>query len=284
MLEVHKRDRLSPGFALAMVVLLLAVHAPSHALDAVYAADLMWQAKQRGDYLPDIYRLHPSLSETELYAIQRHYVGRHLAEPGAGIAGFKGGFIPAAPVGGVLYSQGLLRDPATVALADFTLLIVEAEIGFKFCSDVAEPLADVEALKRNVCGLLPVIEIADGAIADFAAVKRDFKHLRATLISMNVASSHILIGEQRSTDIDIDTLAVTMTSDGVPIGQRDPTRPSNLWRNTLWVVNDYVLRQGYRIAAQHIVIPGNLTGIHAAKAGEYAADFGELGKVTLHVE
>ena len=270
--------------ALMCCMLAATLSGPAHGLDTTYLADLLWQAKQRRDYLPDIYRLNPNVSEAELYAVQKKFVNYHLDKGGDDIAGFKGGFIPAAPVGGVLYKSGLLVDGATVELAAFKMLIVEAEIGFKFCREVSEPVEDVAELKTHVCALIPVIEIADGAIAQFGEVKKDFSHLRKMLISMNVASSHLLTGRERAADVELKTLPVSMSSNGELIGRRDVSKPGELWRNVLWVVNEFVLKQGYQIDRGQIVIPGNLTGIHPASAGEYVADFGHLGALKLTVK
>ena len=60
-------------------------------IDTDYAARLIWQAKQNGDWLPDIYRLNPQLEDSTLYAIQNAYVTRRLAS-GDVIGGYKSCF------------------------------------------------------------------------------------------------------------------------------------------------------------------------------------------------
>ena len=267
---------------LCSVSLFPAVHAGE--FDSAYFGRLLFEAKQRNDWLPDIQRINPELNEATLYAIQKQYVKARLAG-GETIGGFKGGFIPKAPVGGILYGgKRILHGEPQLLLEDFKLLIVEAEIGFRFCQPVTEALISVEALKAVVCEIMPVIEIADGAIADFGTVKKDFNHLRNTLISINVASSHTLLGQSHSPDVNLDRLAVSIEHNGEQIGSRDTDQPFEFWQNVLLIVNEFVLKNGYEIQPGQFIIGGNLTGIHPAKVGSYRASFGSLGTLSLEVK
>ena len=264
--------------------MLFTVSVSAHGFDTAYFARLMFEANQRQDWLPDIQRINPGLDESALYAIQTQYVKARLAV-GDSIGGFKGGFIPKAPVGGVLFGgKRILHGKPEISLADFRLLIVEAEIGFRFCEPVRAKLDSIEALRSKVCEIMPVIEIADGAIADFGEVKKDFVHLRNTLISMNVASSHTLLGQAYPPDTALDEIPVTMLHNGEQIGQRDMDQVFNFWQNVLLVVNDYVIKHAYSIEPGQFVIGGNLTGIHPAKPGVYTADYGPLGSLSLTVK
>ena len=252
--------------------------------DAAYAGNLAFEAQQSGQWLPDFYRLNPQLNEEQLYAVQAALVRSRLAA-GDQIAGYKGGFIPAAPVGGVLGASGMLADGSKIRARDFRLLIVEAEIAFRFCAAVSQPLADIAALQEVVCEIMPAMEIADGALRDFATVRKDFTHLRSALIALNVAAKHVLLGAPApASTIDFSTLEVATRANGEIIGRRDLDKPSNLWANVLWVVNEFVLKRGYTIDAGHIIIPGNLTGIHAAAPGRYEIDYGPLGRLSLAVD
>lgn len=252
-------------------------------VDSAYFAKLVFEAKNRGDFLPDIYRINPQASEQTLYAIQNHYVRSRL-EAGDVIGGFKGGFVPKAPVGGVLFGGNkVLTGEPTLALSDFGLLVVEAEIGFRFCNALGAPVESIAELKKHVCEVIPVVEVADGALADFATVKNNFTHLRNSLIAINVASSHTLVGKPHPVDTPLDQLAVSMHHEGEVIGRRDLNQTFDFWQNVMWIVNDYVLRQGYTVEPGHFIIAGNLTGIHAAKLGSYVADFGALGSLSFQV-
>ena len=251
--------------------------------DLDYMATLAFVAKSSGDWLPDFYRLNPGLSEAQLYEVQRRFVARQLAD-NAAISGFKGGFVPKAPVGGVLLDGGALKPGTTMSLGQFKLLIVEAEIGFRFCQAVDKPLADIAALKAVVCELMPVMEIADGALRDFGKLKADFTHLRNTLIPLNVASAFYLPGSPvPAASVNLDEVAVSASHNKTSIGARSMTPRVDLWASVLWVVNEFVLANGYQITPGQFIIPGNLTGIHAAQVGHYVMEYEGLGRVELDV-
>ena len=274
------------NFYILTLICLMGAYSSLYAeeFDSAYFGSLLFEANQRNDWLPDIQRINPNLSEPTLCAIQKHYVAARLAA-GETIGGFKGGFIPKAPVGGILYGGNrVLYGKPEIALKDFTMLIVEAEIGFRFCQPVDKNLSSIEELKTKVCEVMPVIEIADGAIADFGEVKKNFTHLRNTLISINVASSHTLLGQSHSPDIELGQIPVSIQHNGEQIGARDTSQPFNFWQNVLLIVNDYVIKNGYAIAPGQFIIGGNLTGIHPAKAGTYHASFGPLGTLSLDVK
>ncbi len=253
------------------------------AVDHAYIAELIAAAHARGDFFPDLYRINPGLDDSDLYAVQKHYVARQLAA-GASVIGYKGGFIPRAPIAGVMLDGGRLESGASISRQDFRLLVIEAEIAFRFCRDVSAPLATVEALRAAVCELAPALEVADGALADFAAVKSDFRHLRQALLPINVGYSHVLIGAPvAAAGIDLDRLAVTVRHGAHTLGQRSLDASTDLWASVLWVVNHFVLAEGYTLRAGHYIIPGNLTGIHVGDEGRYHSDFGPLGGVELNV-
>lgn len=251
--------------------------------DYDYLARLMSAAMAARQPYPDIARVNPALDDAALFEVQRRFVAAQLAA-GAEIGGFKGGFLPAAPVGGVLFRETFLSAPARIDAGEYVGLLVEAELGFEFCKSVRAPLADVAALKAVVCRLRGAVELPDAAIHDLATLKSDLPRLRRALIPNNVATRRVLLSPPRpAAGIDVAQLPVTTRGDGVVLGTRDLATPADLWANVLWVVNEYALKRGYPIDAGFIVIPGNLTGIHAGKPGHYEVDYGPLGRVTFDV-
>ena len=116
-------------------------------------------------------------------------------------------------------------------------------------------------------------------------LRKNFPHLRKFLIATNVAVAHVLLGPARDPNtLDINKLTVRVTHNGEQIGYRDGAKAQgDLWEYVLWVVNDFVLKNGYTIEPDHIIIPGNLTGLHPGKPGDYRADFGELGAIDFKV-
>lgn len=253
--------------------------------DASALAARLLAAEAAKEPYPELAREFPELSDEDLLAVQRAYLKARLAG-GQHVGGYKGGFIPVAPVGGVLYAEGLLQAPADIPRNTFLSPLVEAEIAFEFCKPVAERLADVTALKAVICRLRPAIELPDGALADLEAMKQDLPRLRRALIPHNIATRKVLLGTPVAADaVDVNQLPVTTRYGGKIIGERVLTGAKpDLWASVLWVVNEYALAEGHRIEVGQVIIPGNLTGLHPGASGLYEVDYGPLGLVRFTLE
>lgn len=252
--------------------------------DVDYMAALMREAAaHRLDY-PDLDRLNPALDMETLYAVQGRYVAAQLAA-GARIGGYKGGLVPVAPIGGVLFADGLLERPRRVARADYRRLLVEAEVAFEFCVPVTAPLADVAAVKAAVCRLRPAVELPDAALTDFDALKADVPRLARALIPNNMVTRAVALGPAiPAGDVDLRTLHVRTVRDGALLGERAAgPRNAEMWESVRWIVNDFVLKRGYTVAPGQIVMAGNLTGLHAGDRGRWQVDYGALGRVEFEV-
>ena len=270
-------------FVLAMCVALMMTSPVRAAPDAEYMASLVHAAARDGRDFPDFHRINPHLDEAQLYMVQKHYVALRVAD-GVAVSGFKGGFVPRAPVGGVLFDDGALAPGASIRAQDYRRLVIEAEIAFNFCRAVDAPLADIASLREAVCTVAPALEVVAAAFADFAALRQDFNHLRRALIPTSVGAWQYVLGAPvPAADAELAALPVRMTHDGETLGQRKLETAPDLWQALLWVVNDFVLREGYGIAPGQFIIPGNLTGIHVGEPGEWQADFGALGTLELTV-
>jgi len=264
----------------------LLTHAASHGdePDAQYIAELLMSAHLAKRPFPDILKINPSLSDAFLYDVQKRYIDLAL-ERGAAIGGYKGGFIPKASIGGVLFASGMLRGSPVVDRRDFTDLLVEAEIGFRLCGPRTSAFSSVAELKRATCAVFPAIELPDAAVADLAALRADFAHLRRLLIPIDIAASHVLMGEPRTpAGLELDRLDVRVNMNDKEIGFRDGTQSTDdIWSRVLWVINEYVLANGYSITDEHIIIPGALTGLHPGLPGRYSVSYGALGTVDFEV-
>lgn len=275
--------------AMILTILLLAA---SHVLAAgaelpgphALASRLLEAERERAPY-PELAREFPTLTEQDLSAVQRAYLKAKFAA-GFTPGGFKGGFIPAAPLGGVLYAEGLLSAPADIPRQSYVAPLVEAEIAFEFCAPVTTPLADVAALRAVVCRLRPAIELPDGALEDLAGLKQDLARLRRALIPHNVATRKVLLGNPvPAAAVDVNTVPVETWHAGTSLGRRDlGAGKPDLWVSVLWVVNEYALAEGYALRPGQIIIPGNLTGLHAGEAGPWVVDYGPLGRIEFTLE
>ncbi len=248
-----------------------------------YMAQLMWEAEQARGIYPDIARVNPALTEDALYAVQQRYVALTLKN-GKTIGGYKGGLIPVAPIGGVLYREGFVDAPARVDARKFARLIIEAEIAFEFCASVTAPLVDIAALKRTVCKLHPAIELPDAAIHDLATIRTEPRKLARALIPNDLATRMVMLGSASAADaVNVDAVTVVVRRGDEILGERNLKAPSDLWHNVFWIVNEFVIKRGYALAPGQIIIAGNLTGLHPGLPGKYQVDYGELGRVEFEV-
>jgi len=252
--------------------------------DAHYIAELFFTTKKSSAYFPDIIKINPYLDESLLYEIQKRFVALQV-EDGSSIAGYKGGFIPDAPIGGVLFENGILHGPVTINRANFKSLLIEAEIAFKLCRSISAPIPNIAALKSSTCSVYPAVELPDAALMDLGQLKQDLVHLRRLLIPTNIAASHLLLGE--GTDpgaVDLDRLDIKVDLDNTQIGFRNGMgSKNNIWAQVLWVINNFVIANGYTITPDQVIIPGSLTGLHPGRAGSYRVDYGVLGTIEFEV-
>ena len=235
---------------------------------------------------PEIFANGQSHSDASLYAVQRQYVELLLKEEGLTVGGYKGGFIPKASVGGVLFAEGILKGTPTLKRSNFYNLLVEAEIAFQFCDTIEQPLADVAALQARTCNVFPAIELPDAALENLDDLLSDFSQLRQALVPTNMGVAKVLIGEAKNPqDLDLNRVDINVAHNGTKIGYREgASSTSDIWSRVLWVVNDFVIGRGYKIDAGHIIIPGALTGLHQGKPGQYNVDYGSLGAVEFRIE
>jgi 2-keto-4-pentenoate hydratase len=271
---------------LFLCVLLPAVHAGGGPdIDPERVARAYLDARKAGLSFPEVFGNGEQHSDALLYEVQRKLVELQLDE-GLTIGGYKGGFIPKASIGGVLFAEGVLKGRPILKRTDFQNLLVEAEIAFQFCAAIKLPVADVAALKALTCNVYPAIELPDAAVRNLDGLLRDLPQLRRALIPTNMAVANVLLGEGKNPNsLDLDHLTIRATHNDVEIGNRDgSTSNDDIWSRVLWIVNEFVLARGYELSAEHIIIPGALTGLHQSTPGHYKVDYGALGEVEFRIE
>ncbi|MFT4582478.1 MAG: 2-keto-4-pentenoate hydratase [Gammaproteobacteria bacterium] len=253
-------------------------------LNAESMAEQYFVARSSLQTFPDLVGAGEDDSDEFLYSVQQELVSLQVRH-GASIGGYKGGLIPKLSVGGVLFADGILRGSSVIERQDYRNLMVEAEIAFRMCKPVREPIANVVALKSATCMVYPAIELPDAAIGNLDELLKDIPQLRKALIPTNMLSASVLLGAGKDpAEMDINSLPVRVSIDGTEIAHRDAEPPNgDIWARTLWVINEFILAQGYELTAEHIIIPGALTGIHPGNAGSYNIDFGALGEVTFRI-
>jgi 2-keto-4-pentenoate hydratase len=241
-------------------------------------------AQRAREVFPDILQRNPDVSDAFLFDVQKRYITLALKD-GAAIGAYKGGFIPRAPVGGVVFRHGIMHGTPTIERADFVNLMVEAEIAFALCAPRTSAFADVAALREATCKVYPAIELPDAAFADVPGLLNDFTQLRRQLIPVNIAASHLLLGAPMApAALDLDRLDVRVNFNGTQIGARaGADAKEDIWSRVLWIINEFIIANGYPIGPEHVIIPGALTGLHPGTAGHYTVDYGALGVVDFDI-
>jgi len=237
--------------------------------------------------LPNPSGIVPDLTEEAAYAIQVRFVDA-MGKKGKEVGGYKAGlttenaqkrFKAKGALLGPMFKEGKLESGAVIDGKDFVKLFLETEIGFSSKEKIAKPVKDVESLKKLIKTVYPAIELPDMRFADM-------KNLTvADIVADAVGSSKYLIGKGIPMDkADVNNVKVTLTLDGKPVNEgtgRDAL--GDQWKALLWLVNG-VVKQGWTISPDQILITGALGNMIPGKPGKYEATWGDLGSVSFTVQ
>lgn len=247
-------------------------------------ARLIVDARRQGGLFPPASRIEPGMSEARAYEYQAAVVSAMLQRDR--VAGIKGGGMTrpsqirlgGGPIFGVLFRSGSLRPGSTLKLSDYRKLAIETEIGFELGRRIAAPLPDVQALRRHVAAVRPVVELPDNAM------EGDGRFTATDLIACNILSRSFIAGPGVAPGaLNLDSLAIRLTLDGAEVHRAigSDTYESQ-WNALLWLVNKAVRQRG-PLERGCLIITGALGGALGAKTGRYEADFGALGSVSFSV-
>ncbi len=249
-------------------------------------ADHLVVAKSKGKELPLLSKQYPQMSLTQAYDIQGGFVRRTIGFLPRTVGGYKGGltsesswrkFAVESPVTGVLPAQGQLGNGAKISLDSFINPMIEVELAFVFSKRINSEITSVEQLKDKVAFVAPALELPDLAFSDLDNLTGK------DLIAANVAASRYMVGTKVDNwqKVNLDGLNVTLTHQGQVVSRGEGSDAmGSQWQAALWLVNELV-RQHKVIRPGDVLLTGSLGTMVQAEAGDYQADFGELG--TLRV-
>jgi 2-keto-4-pentenoate hydratase len=186
----------------------------------------------------------------------------------------------AEPACAPLPTAGIMASPVALKSADYGLLGIESEIGFKLGRDLpprGTPYTHDEVVAA-IASLHPVIELVDTRYADMAA--QDPLSLLADLQS----HAGLVYGPARTHDLAIDQTRqpVTQSFDGKPVVERTGGNTAgDVIRLLVWLANHTAARCGGLKAGQ-IVTSGSCTGMMRTTPGSTVrAEFPGLGAVEV---
>ncbi|GMW01390.1 MAG: hypothetical protein AMXMBFR84_25270 [Candidatus Hydrogenedentota bacterium] len=245
--------------------------------------DTLTLCREDNTPMPQLSVSHPQTTIADAYDIQRELVTRTCGV--GGIGGFKAAAIAAAaqtglgidgPITGVMPAAGIRKstDGHTLRLDDGAPRHVETEIGYVFGEAVTVALKDIEALKKVVAYIAPIVELPGGATMTSQATTA------ADLIAWNINAREMIVGKPvDASTIDPDRVTIELKHNGVVVNSAKGNQAKDgQWATLLKVVNGVVGR-GYAVEKGFVITNGALGTILRAEAGRYRADFGTLGTI-----
>lgn len=231
--------------------------------------------------------LPPTASLGDGLAVQR----RLIASNGARVLGFKAGATSAAaqaalridgPLGAPLYANGQIEVKAqgfSVPMKDGMLL--ETEIGYRVAVDITYEVLTSEQARDSVAEILPVIEMPVNH-----APRLGLEAMTAPqLVALNIGSDRFAFGAAKPIGAipALDRLGARLTRSGEELHRGDVGGLKGGPWETLRALMNQITGQGHAIPAGSVILSGALGKPQPASAGDYAADYGELGTLTFTV-
>lgn len=183
------------------------------------------------------------------------------------------------PVAGPLFAPFFHHTPARMALNAFIAPLLECEIAFLLGRDLpprAAPYARAE-IEAAIEAIVPAMEIADGR---WPAEARDLLKLADDMGNGAFVAGAPVYGWR---DIDLRGRDVVLRLNGLEIGRGPCAKVlGDPLRGVVALANAQPLPAGGLRRGQ-IVTTGTCTVPLPLKAGDYVADFGDLGRVALTV-
>lgn len=252
------------------------------------AAMVLINAYNSGNPLPLISKIHADTSIKQSYNIQKRFIQARSAQ-GERIAGFKAGltskkgqqrFGIGQAVAGVLWQAGQYKTQQVFNLSDYHRLMLETELGYQLASDISVPINSIDALKKHISAILPIIELPNLSFTTMKGLKA------VDLIAANVSAASFIVGTAYTDidNIDINTIKTSLKNGNKTLIQGQGSDAlGDQWQALLWVVNK-MLAEGYRLKKGQVVITGALGKMVKAQTGEYTADFAELGQIHFSIQ
>ena len=228
---------------------------------------------------------YPDASIEDAYDLQRAFVNA-LIEAGdwGSVVGYKAALTaPQAqqamgsthPVVGVLFGGGerLAQRPVSTDRP----VMLETELGFRLHQGLATTQTEqnVGACIRSVT---PMIELA--------APNLEQRPSAIDLVASNSATYAFISGtavdaewQDPSARPNLDRVSIGLFQDGnILHAESAGSIMQGQWHALTWLLNE-VMRLGYPLATDHLLMTGSIGALHPGKPGDYRAEYGALGNI-----
>lgn len=218
-------------------------------------------------------------SVAEAYAVQDG-VAQALGPIGAWKIGAKSP--DGAPLAAPILQSDVLPDGARVPRERFNIVIVEAEVAFRFGRDLpaeGSPYDDA-AILAAIESAHPAIEIVDSRFADIDSLDR-FSKLADFQLNGALVVGPALRDWQH---LDLKAVTASVTVDGEKMIEKTGGNPAGdpRWL-ALWAANKLIAR-GQPIRAGQVVTTGSYIGmLPAPQGGEIVAALSGIGSVSVRI-
>ncbi|NIP31137.1 MAG: hypothetical protein GTO02_15595, partial [Candidatus Dadabacteria bacterium] len=234
--------------------------------------------------IPYLSEIAPDTSIEDAYAIQNKFVKLRLKNDR--IYGFKAGlssersqkkYKVKEPLVGVLFLSG--KHKSKTQINNDKKYYIELEIGFVVKNGINRPINSISELKKNIKYVVPVVEMPNINFDDMKSVKA------IDIIAANLCSSDFITGDHKNFDeMNLNTInALLYLGDDMINTGKGTDAMGDQWEAVLWLVNK-VVKNGFEIKRDNLLITGLLGKLTPAKRGKYTAKFGELGDIDFKVE
>jgi 2-keto-4-pentenoate hydratase len=223
------------------------------------------------------------LTMEQAYDVQDRLRERLLAE-GERVIGWKAGFTHATlqktygvrePVCGFLLGDGVLSSGAEVPAAQFSALVVEAEVAFLMRTDLAGPGVTGPRALQAVEGALPALELVDFRMSG--------KPTAADVVADGVFAKAIVLGTMLTPvgHLDLALEGLVYELSGVVAATSTAAEVMGSPANSLaWIAN-HLGRRGLGLRAGDIVMTGSVSALLRPRAGDTVrATYTRLGSVS----
>jgi 2-keto-4-pentenoate hydratase len=241
-------------------------------------------AWNRNEPAPLAHLIDETLTIERAYEIQTRIVRKNLR--GRSPSGFKAGltskpsqqrFDAPGPIAGVLIMTAM-DTPPQLKLTELRGLHLETEVAMRIGKPIRDRVASIEELRSHIDGIAPAIELPN---LDYARADQ----LNALdIVASNVAAAYFRVGEfvaPASRDANGTTPVLECDRKEVNRGRaRDAM--GDQWAAALWLVNT-ALEHGWTLEPGQVLLTGALGKMVPAQPGHCIADFGEWGKLEVHI-
>jgi 2-oxo-hept-3-ene-1,7-dioate hydratase len=260
--------------------------------DIRLAAERLHQAEKTRLQIRQLSLVHPGITITEAYAIQKAWVEIKLAE-GRRIRGHKIGLTSKAmqsalgidePDSGVLFDDMFFADGGLVPSDRFIATRIEAELAFVMKTRLAGPHCTMFDVLNATDFVVPALEILDTRIERVDAETKSTRKIVDT-IADNAANAGIVLGGRPLRPLDADLRWIgalcyrngQLEETGLAAGVLNHPATSVAWLANKIAAYGLALEPGQVVLAGSFIRP-----IETRKGDTIQADYGPYGMVSCY--